>query len=136
MNEINQHQVYQQYGYAFAQINLVEMLLELVLCRKGGLDRANLTLRNKLLQNTTLERKRNLSKDLINNKNLDKKLEMLISKRQKLAHAHLAQAKNTGEWFFIGGNKGAEKIDDIFFINTIELANDIIQELIPLSTSD
>jgi len=136
MNEKNHHPIFQQYGYAFALINRVEMLLELVLCRKGGLDRANLTLRNKLLQNTTLERKRNLSKDLITNKDLDKKLETLISKRQRLAHMHLTQAKNTGKWFFIGGNKGVEKLDDDFFNETIELANDIIQELIPLSTSD
>ena len=77
-----------------------------------------------------------MSKDLINDKDFDKKLTTLISKRQRLAHMPLIQAKNTGEWFFLGGNKGVEKLYDDFFDETIELADSIIQKLIPLSTSD
>jgi len=137
MNENNRdfNLLAQKYGHAFILINNAEFLLEILLFKKGGLYQIDNKLKDKLLNKTTMGRKYELSKHLIKNKKLNEDIQELIKKRNKIAHKWITpfSGKGADDWVFIGGGNIAEEVDDNFFDETIQLAYNIIKELIPIS---
>jgi len=134
MPEKSSHLVFQKYGDAFISINNVEYVLEDFLYVKGRLNQVHEELRDKLLKNATLERKYNLAKNLIADQKIKKDIEVIIGKRQRLAHHLLVphadkKGEMTGEWSFISG-EDVEKLDENFFDETIKLANNIVDKLL------